>query len=245
MNIRLFLITLTLFSLLMPAFAQQTRPSSRRKAKKAPISASQLPIIKSFKPSRPAAIIPCPWARFTHPFCPGDGLILKLMTEASDPKGDTLLYQYSVSGGRILGEGPNAEWNLTDAASGSYTATVVVRDRNGRSASSSLNINVSPCDACDPPCITVNVSCPDVADEGQSVIFTVNVSGGEPDVKATYKWSVSAGTIVNGQGTDTIEVSTSNLGGQQVEATVEVSGYPPECQNQASCKVQIRKKTSK
>jgi hypothetical protein len=84
-----------------------------------------------------------------------------------------------------------------------------------------------------------------VIDEGQSVIFTVKVSGGEPDVEATYKWSVSAGTIVKGQGTDTIEVDTSNLAGQQVEAIVEVGGFPPECQNQASCKVQIRKKTSK
>src|SRR6266550_1015186 len=45
-----------------------------------------------------------------------------LTTTASDPDGDTLLYTYTVTGGRITGEGISVSWDLSGAAPGTYTA---------------------------------------------------------------------------------------------------------------------------
>jgi hypothetical protein len=230
----------------MPVYSQQrSRPASRRKANNATASVKKIPIIKSFKSSRPTAIIPCPWET-PLPFCPKEGLLLQLATEASARNGDTLLYQYSVTGGRIQGEGATVEWDLTGMTQGFYRVKVIVKDKRGRVASSSLNVNVVPCSNCGLlPCIVVDVTCADEAKEGQSLICTVSVTGGDPDVKPTYKWTVSAGTIVKGQNTDKIEIDTTNLVGQQVEATVEVNGYPPECQNRASRNVRVGTKSDK
>ena len=73
------------------------------------------------------------------------------------------------------------------------------------------------------------------------LIISVGVSGGEPNIQPTYKWSVSAGTITTGQGTPTIVVDTKGLAGKEVTATVDVGGLNPACQRITSCEVQIRK----
>jgi hypothetical protein len=208
-------------------------------------SSNKSPVIRSFKSSSSTAKLPCPSWTVPTMRCPEFGMTLELMTEASGKNKDTLLYQYSVNGGRVLGEGANVKWNLIGASPGSYTAKVVVKNQRGGMAASSLSVKVVECPDCEFPCNVVVVSCPDQTEEGPSVIFTAKVLGGEPGIKPTYKWSVSIGTIVKGQGTDTIEVDTSNLGGQQLEAKIEIGGHPPECQNMASCKVQVRKKSAK
>jgi len=46
---------------------------------------------------------------------------------------------------------------------------------------------------------------------------------------------VSAGTISSGQGTSSITVDTTGLGGQSVTATVEIGGLDPACSRTASC----------
>jgi len=51
----------------------------------------------------------------------------------------------------------------------------------------------------------------------------------------TFNWSVSSGTISSGQGTPSITVDTTGLGGQTVTATVEIGGLPPECDRARSC----------
>ena len=50
---------------------------------------------------------------------------------ATDPDGDTLLYSYTVTGGRITGEGANVSWDLTGVQPGTYTSTVEVDDGCG------------------------------------------------------------------------------------------------------------------
>ena len=50
-------------------------------------------------------------------------------------------------------------------------------------------------------------------------------------------WTVSAGTIIQGQGTDTIKVDTAGLGGQTVRASLSVGGYNLECA--ADCGVSV------
>jgi hypothetical protein len=90
----------------------------------------------------------------------------------------------------------------------------------------------------DPPrCPTITVSCPNVPGPDGSLTFTANVSGGDPNVTPTTRWTVSAGEISGGQGTFSITVDTSKAGGQFVTATVNVGGYPRRCPTLNSCTI--------
>jgi len=95
-------------------------------------------------------------------------------------------------------------------------------------------------------CPTVTVSCPDTAEENLegALTFTANVSGGDPNVTPTFNWTVSAGTISSGQGTSSIQVDTTGIGGQTVTATVDVGGFPRECRTSNSCTTSINKKSA-
>ena len=95
-------------------------------------------------------------------------------------------------------------------------------------------------------CPTVTVSCPDTAKENRedALTFTANVSGGDANVTPTFNWTVSAGTISSGQGTSSIKVDTTGIGGQTVTATVDVGGYLRECSTSNSCTTTINRKSA-
>jgi hypothetical protein len=95
-------------------------------------------------------------------------------------------------------------------------------------------------------CPTVTVSCPDTAQENLegALTFTANVSGGDPNVTPTFNWTVSAGAISSGQGTSSIKVDTTGIGGQTVTATVDVGGFLRECRTSNSCTTSIEKKSA-
>ena len=50
---------------------------------------------------------------------------------ASDPENDPLTYQYTVSGGKIVGQGAKVVWDLSGLAVGTYTITAAVDDGCG------------------------------------------------------------------------------------------------------------------
>ncbi|HKQ99332.1 MAG TPA: hypothetical protein VJT09_01590 [Pyrinomonadaceae bacterium] len=155
-----------------------------------------------------------------------------------------LRYSWRVSGGQLNGDGPNATWDLSAAAPGTYTATVEVDNKldNGCAAFTSTKVIVRECPP--PPIVCPNVSiyCPDAVTLGQPVTFAANLSGGTPNITPTYNWTVSNGTIISGQGTPSIQVDTTGLGGQSITATLSVEGYRLNCN--ASCTVQVPRKIS-
>ncbi len=175
---------------------------------------------------------------------PSPDFVVNLTTNASDPDGDTLLYTYTTTGGRITGEGANVSWDLSGAQPGTYTATVEVDDGCGCVSFSSTTVTVSepPAGCCVPPCPDLSVSCPtDLIEVGGPATVTANVSGGDPNASITYNWTVSGGSISGGQGTPSITVDTTGLtGGGSVTATVEIGGVAPECNRTASCTFTIR-----
>ena len=189
--------------------------------------------------------LPCPPGS-TSETCTGDSPTVRLSATASDPDGDTLLYTYSTTGGRITGDGPNATLDLTGVAPGTYTVTVEVDDGCGCIAFNSTQVTTVACTGCEteaerlarqkPPCPTVTVSCPDTGVAGTPVTFTANVSGGDPNVTPTFNWTVSAGTISSGQGTSSITVDTTGVTGT-ITATVDVGGYDRSCSTSNSCTV--------
>lgn len=204
------------------------------------------PVISSFTSSRSLVVAPCPFIKNLPTGCDADDTCtVALSAAASDPDGDPLLYTYSVTGGTLTGEAGKTNWNLSGVDEKTYTATVEVRDQRGGVASQSVSVTVVPHGRCHAPCIVVSVACPKDVSEGQSVVFTALISGAEPDVRPNFNWTISNGKIVKGLGTNSIKVDTTGLGGRELEATVVVGGYPPECQNQASCKRKVKKKSAK
>src|SRR5439155_20970457 len=153
------------------------------------------------------------------------------------PDNDTLLYTWSVTGGRLSGEGRSVTWDLSGVNPGTYTASVEVNDGNGHTVAGTTTVTVAVCTRCLPPCPTVTVSCPSDVDQGSPITFTASVTG---DANVTYNWSVSAGTITGGQGTSSITVDSAGLGGQTVTATVELGGLDPSCSRTASCTTGVR-----
>ncbi|HEX4948775.1 MAG TPA: hypothetical protein VFZ34_19015 [Blastocatellia bacterium] len=65
--------------------------------------------------------------------------------------------------------------------------------------------------------------------EGDLITLKASVAGKVRSPNVAYNWTVSAGEIVSGQGTSTLQIKTDNLGGAYVTATVEVKGWPTSC----------------
>jgi hypothetical protein len=159
-----------------------------------------------------------------------DATTVTVATTAVDPENDVLTYNYTVSGGRIVGTGANVSWDLSGLSPGTYTITAGVDDGCGLCGQTQTRtVTVEACN-CRPACncATLSVTEPaGVTDPGNTMTFTANVSGG-PDV--TYNWTVSAGTIESGQGTPSIVVRTSAAdAGQTITATVTLGGQDPAC----------------
>jgi hypothetical protein len=74
---------------------------------------------------------------------------------------------------------------------------------------------------------------------GETMTFTVDVKGENID-KIEYKWTVSNGTIISGQGTSAMIVATTeDMAGQTVTATIEIIGLPKNCPNLASATSEV------
>jgi len=216
--------------------------AGRRNAR-TPIIINTAPIVSSVSPSIASILRPCP-PPTSSTSCTPTGSEVTLIANASDPDNDQLLYTWSVTGGRLSGEGRQVTWDLSGVANGSYTATVEVNDGNQHTATGSTTVTVADCSGCvppPPPCPVVSVSCPSDVEPNAPITFTASVSQGAPGATYTYNWSVSAGTISSGQGTSTITVDTNGLGGQSVTATVSIGGADPSCTGTtASCTSSVK-----
>lgn len=171
-------------------------------------------------------VIPCPPGTIPKEgtSCP-DGTTVNVTTKASSTNAtDVLTYNYTVSGGRIVGQGANVTWDLSGARPGTYTITSGVDNGCGVCGTTKTEtITVKECDCVEKCfCPTLDVSGGSVVEPGAPMYFTANVSGGTTG-DVTYTWSVSNGTF-SGQGTPSITVDTTGLEGQNITATVEIGG---------------------
>jgi hypothetical protein len=201
-----------------------------RNARGLPPPPNVAPVINAVTASMTSITRPCP-PNTSSSTCTASGSEVTLTADARDDNNDTLLYTWSVTGGRLTGEGRSVTWDLSGVANGTYTASVEVDDGNMHKVSGSATVTVADCTGCvapPPPCPTVSVSCPSTADPGTPVTFTASVAN-ESGLSLTYNWSVSAGTISSGQGTSSITVDTTGLGGQTVTASVSLGGADPSC----------------
>lgn len=161
-----------------------------------------------------------------------DATTVSVATTAVDPENDVLTYNYTVSGGRIVGTGANVSWDVTGLQPGTYTITSGVDDGCGLCGKTETRtITIAECDcvpACD--CANLSVSGPaGITRPGDAMTFTANVSGGAQTV-TNYAWTVSSGTIESGQGTPSITVRTdASMAGGNVTATVDIGAGQEGC----------------
>jgi hypothetical protein len=103
-------------------------------------------------------------------------------------------------------------------------------------------VTIANCGDCEPDlvCGKVSATGADGADDGTPITFHAVYEQGTPTVSPTYSWSVSAGTITGGQGTDTITVDTKGTGGQTITASVELGGLDPTCSHSAAASTGIK-----
>jgi len=90
------------------------------------------------------------------------------------------------------------------------------------------------------PCPTVEIDGLGEVDQGTVLVFIARVVGTIPARKHDFKWTVSAGTITSGQGTESITVDTTGLGGVEIIATVELSTASPACKGSSSRPTKIK-----
>ena len=169
--------------------------------------------------------------------CAGQAARVQLDARASFPSGANPRYHWSSNAGRIEGNGATTDWDLSGLKPGYYKAFLEVD--NGVTDECLAFSSAMVLLKCAPPvCPNILISCPDKIELNQPVTFSVSVAGGTAGVKPVYEWTVSAGRIISGEGTNSITVDTTGLAGQSIKATLTMPGYP-ELNCMASCLVQI------
>ena len=158
---------------------------------------------------------------------------VRLKANAVSPGGYPIQYKWSTSAGTISGDGAEVIWNLAGLTPGYHKASLDIRSVGSDGscqAFSSVSVLVNPCVAVKPVCPAIEIVCPTNVREDQPLTFSSRYTGGVPaNVTPAYNWTVSAGTIISGQGTDTIRVDTTGLAGQTVRASLSMGGYNLEC----------------
>jgi len=172
--------------------------------------------------------------------CEGDtnASLVRLNARATSPSGNPIRYNWTTSAGRIDGSGAAVIWDLSGVRPGYYKAFLAVDSGSGDEACeafSSVAVLVKCPPSPQPVCPNVYITCPDRVELNQPVTFTSSVTGGSGNVTPNYVWTVSAGRIIEGQGTGSIKVDTTGLAGQTLRATLSMAGYPLDCS--ASCSI--------
>ena len=173
--------------------------------------------------------------------CSGSPARVQLTARANSPGGNPIRYTWSTTGGRIAGDGPNVSWDLTGVAAGVYRASIEIAtgSLSGEcQAFTSAAVIVKPCPpTVQPSCPSVEIACPTNISPEAPVTLSARVAGGNPIIAPIYNWTVTGGTIIEGQGTSLIKVDTQGLAGQTIQATLTMGGHTLDCS--ATCTLSI------
>jgi hypothetical protein len=174
---------------------------------------------------------------------------VKLTATAVSPGGYPIKYRWTTTDGTIIGDGPVVTWNLAGLKPGYHKASLDIHSVGSDGscqAFSSVTVLVNPCVVVKPVCPAVEIVCPTYVGIDQPLTFSSRLAGGVPaNVNPVYNWTVSAGSIISGQGTDTIKVDTKGLAGQTVRASLSVGGYNLDCAADCGVSIPLPKLTSR
>ena len=106
-------------------------------------------VVNSVTLSSTEVFLPCPPGQQSASGKCNDEMSVNVSTSASDAENDTLVYNYTVSGGRIVGSGANVSWDLSGVRPGTYTVTAGVDDGCGICGETKTStIEVKDCPDC-------------------------------------------------------------------------------------------------
>src|SRR5437762_9452270 len=89
--------------------------SQKRSYQKRAVEKNRPPAIQSFTRTTLGTSYLCPWAML--PSHCADKIQSELQVKASDPDGDVLSFNYSVTSGEIVGQGSAVNWELSKIGS--------------------------------------------------------------------------------------------------------------------------------
>lgn len=178
----------------------------------------------------------------------GSGDSAAIHVNASDADNDTLTYSYTATGGAVDGTGPDARWNSSGVAVGTYTVTASVSDGKGGTASCATDIKVEQRPN-RPPTATLSVErSPIQPGEHTGIICTGSDPDGDP---LTYSYSASGGQVTgtgaNAQfdatgvqpGTYTVKCTVNDGRGGTADATGNVEVAEPPQVHQLEVKLAL------
>src|SRR5438874_1431028 len=150
--------------------------------------------------------------------CPGEQSSTKVRLRATGVSpACAVRYTWSATGGRVVGDGAEAVWNLSGAQPGdSYDVTLTVETRrecgSRRIMSLPARVVVWSCPprvsvtsrtparaAANGVCPNISLCCRAVTTPGALAPFVATLSGGTPAVAPTFNWTLSAGEVAGGQ----------------------------------------------
>lgn len=93
------------------------------------IDGHSVPNVTALNLSATEIILGCVGAQNKN--CKNSDAKIQVTTVATDPENDVLTFNYTVSGGEVIGKGARVVWDLTGVAPGTYTITAGVDDGCG------------------------------------------------------------------------------------------------------------------
>ena len=147
----------------------------------------------------------------------GSGDSVAVRVDASDPDNDPLTYSYTATGGAVEGTGPEARWNSSGVAVGSYTVNVKVDDGKGGTAACAVDIKVEE-KPNRPPTATLSIERSPIL-PGERTGVTCN--GSDPDNDPlTYSYTATGGQIVGSGSNVQFDATGLQPGSYTVKCTV-------------------------
>jgi len=173
--------------------------------------------------------------------CARTNAVVRLSAQTTSQSTSLARYTWTTDAGRIEGNGDSARWILDGAEPGYhhvYLESVLgnASDECRVLASTTVLVECLPA----PECPQISIVCPDRVDTGKPILFGSLVNGTLGSSPLAYNWTITPGTILEGQGSDSVRVNTTGLEGQTITATVALAGYDSSSARcSASCSVQI------
>ena len=210
----------------VPAYAQKQKTTTNATVNNAPLKLSL---------TSDTAIISA---------CDASAQKVRLTANAVSPNGNPIKYKWSTTDGDIDGDGPVVTWNVAGLKPGYHKASlnIVSAGSDGEcEAFSSVTVLVNACAAVHPVCPAIEVTGPTTAAVDQPLTFTSKYTGGTAGITPSLNWTVSPGTITEGQGTPTIRVDTTGMAGQTIRASLSLGGYNLECYAETAVSIPVPK----
>jgi len=162
------------------------------------------------------------------------GDAVAVTSQASDPDGDTLTYNWTATGGQVDGTGPAVRWLSAGTAAGTYTVTLKVDDGRGGTATCGVDVTVAP-KPIHQPTLSCSVDRSSVF-VGERVHITSDVNN--PDaVTLNYTWRTNGGQII-GTG-PAVDLDTTGAAPGTYTVTGRVDDGGPRA---ADCSVNVEAK---